>query len=526
MTVAVAIALLAGGTMASAREPIAELSAGGSAAVWTPLAADYDHLVLTVVGPGGVYERREFPAGVGPDFGLSAADGSALPDGVYKWELTLVPVVDEEKRALLTAARRENDGQGVGLPSGSRQSGSFSIVDGAFLATDLVEPVVVGEAPGDPVPASLPGDPQGLVLATNNGVVRYSLCVGGDCPDLPGFGDSTILLMENNTRIKFGDTSNSPYPNRDWEIEANSASSGGASYLGFNDCGTGDNDGGCTTDLVFAVEAGARQSALYVEGDGDIGLGTSNPAAEIHAVRGDTPTVRLEQDGSSGFGAQTWEMAGNETNFFIRDITSGSLLPFRIRPGAPSSSMYLASDGDLGLGTSSPDAVLDLERTSSGEKDVLRISNNGKGNFLFRNTASSGAEDTWTMSHANNGVFAVDVGGGTTELRLQQSGNLIISGSLTTATTTYPDYVFEPDYPLMPLDELRSFIDREGHLPNVLSAAEVDGGRAVNMTRLQIQMLEKVEELTLYTLGQQTIIEGQQRTIEVLEARLAELEEG
>ena len=35
-------------------------------------------------------------------------------------------------------------------------------------------------------------------------------------------------------------------------------------------------------------------------------------------------------------------MAGNETNFFIRDVTNGSKLPFRIRPGAPTSSIDVA----------------------------------------------------------------------------------------------------------------------------------------------------------------------------------------
>ncbi len=137
---------------------------------------------------------------------------------------------------------------------------------------------------------------KGTILTGSDGIIYNSLCVGFDCPTSPTFSDSTILMMENNTRIKFGDTSNSPFPNEDWEIEANSASSGGQSYLGFNDCGSSDNDGGCATDLVFAVEAGARQNALYVESDGDVGIGTSNPVLELHIVRGDSPGVRLEQD--------------------------------------------------------------------------------------------------------------------------------------------------------------------------------------------------------------------------------------
>ncbi|MDH4065858.1 MAG: hypothetical protein OEW19_15775, partial [Acidobacteriota bacterium] len=134
-------------------------------------------------------------------------------------------------------------------------------------------------------------------------------------------------------------------PNNDWEIEANSNLSGGLNYLGFNDCGSADNDGGCADDLVFAVEAGTRASALYVEDDGDVGIGTSLPVLDLHIVTGDTPSLRLDQDGSSGFAPQVWDIAGNETNFFVRDVTAGSLLPLRIRPGAPTSSIDIMASG-------------------------------------------------------------------------------------------------------------------------------------------------------------------------------------
>ena len=36
----------------------------------------------------------------------------------------------------------------------------------------------------------------------------------------------------------------------------------------------------------------------------------------------------MEQDGSSGFNPQTWDLDGNETDFFVRDVTHASSLPF------------------------------------------------------------------------------------------------------------------------------------------------------------------------------------------------------
>jgi len=70
-------------------------------------------------------------------------------------------------------------------------------------------------------------------------------------------------------------------------------------------------------------------------------VGTSKPVVEMHLVDGNTPTLRLEQNGSSGFTPQTWDLAGNEANFFVRDVTNGSKLPFKIIPGAPDNSVKM-----------------------------------------------------------------------------------------------------------------------------------------------------------------------------------------
>jgi hypothetical protein len=76
----------------------------------------------------------------------------------------------------------------------------------------------------------------------------------------------------------------------------------------------------------------------------------------------------------------------------------------------------------------------------------------------------------------------------------------------------------------MPLPQLAAFIDEHGHLPNVPTAADTDGGKSVNMTELQLKLLEKVEELTLYTLQQEQKLEQQQALIETLQQRFDDLD--
>ncbi len=96
-------------------------------------------------------------------------------------------------------------------------------------------------------------------------------------------------------------------------------------------------------------------------------------------------------------------------------------------------------------------------------------------------------------------------------------GNLVISGDCTEQNGACADYVFEPDYELRPLDELQAFIAANKHLPNVPSAEQMKQN-GVNMTKLSGRLLEKIEELTLYTLQQQELIEELQVSLQEVRA--------
>jgi GH25 family lysozyme M1 (1,4-beta-N-acetylmuramidase) len=105
--------------------------------------------------------------------------------------------------------------------------------------------------------------------------------------------------------------------------------------------------------------------------NGDIGLGTDSPLVNLHIVDGDSPTLRIEQDASGGWTPQSWDVSGNESNFFIRDNTNGSTLPFRIKPGAPQNALFIAANGNIGLGTATPNANASLELKSANKGFLL-----------------------------------------------------------------------------------------------------------------------------------------------------------
>src|SRR6185503_9687946 len=165
--------------------------------------------------------------------------------------------------------------------------------------------------------------PAGVALAQDLNV-NGSLCVGFDCPPPGGFGFDTIVLRENNLRIFFDDTSVSAgFPANKWRITINDSASGGANFFSVDDA--------TANRSVFKITAGAPANSLFVASSGNVGLGTAAPGLDLSISTTDTPAIRLEQTAAGGFPAQTWDIGANEANFFVRDVTGGSRLPFRIR---------------------------------------------------------------------------------------------------------------------------------------------------------------------------------------------------
>ena len=72
--------------------------------------------------------------------------------------------------------------------------------------------------------------------------------------------------------------------------------------------------------------------------------------------------------------------------------------------------------------------------------------------------------------------------------------------------TPWPDYVFEDDYSLMSLKEIESFVNENGHLPNIPSAQTIQE-TGVDVGEMNRLLLEKIEELTLHIIQQQKEID-------------------
>lgn len=261
-------------------------------------------------------------------------------------------------------------------------------------------------------------------------IVTGSECIGFDCQNGESFGFDTLILKEHNLRIFFNDTSyTASYPRNDWRLIINSRDNGGGNFFSVQDA--------TANKRIFTLEAKAPAHSLYVDNYGRVGFGTSAPVVELHVKDSDSPTLRLHQDSSGGWTSQTWDVTGNESNFFIRDATNGSKLPFRIQPGAPSSSIAIRASGNVGLGTWSPAAALEVERTNGTAKILveelngtaagrimLELANRGQPWIAFKNSATG---DEFRFGMNANGDFLVSAPGtGGQELNLSTQGELQI----------------------------------------------------------------------------------------------------
>jgi hypothetical protein len=501
---------------------------------WQPVVS-YESAELAVSGPGVFSFRREFSANEALVFLVNDRNLPALEDGQYAWELRFSPVTDAEVKEALRAARESGDSREIEtlkregkLPSEPLViSGYFRVKGGWIIADETEAGFRRTERRGRPAGTTTgvvdtdPGAPIAKdQVILDDLIVDGSICAGMDCVNGESFGFDTIRLKENNLRIRFVDTSStSSFPSRDWQITVNDSANGGASKFSIDDI-----DGGRTP---FTIEAGAPSHSLYVDDGGRLGLGTSTPVVDLHVKTGNTPTLRLEQDGSSGFTPQTWDVAGNEANFFIRDATNGSQLVFRIKPGAPTDSLFIQNNGRIGIGAgTSPEATVDVEADSSNiglGNAVVRMAN-PNGGVAFQMNANNDAT-YWNISTLNaDSQFRISKSGTeNTEMTLSSSGNLSVFGDLSIGgTCTGCDAVFGAGYDLESIEEHAAFMWENSYLPAVGPTQE--GTTRISVFEKTTGMINELEKAHIYIEQLHGRLKLQEQAIEILTKRLVALE--
>jgi hypothetical protein len=204
------------------------------------------------------------------------------------------------------------------------------------------------------------------------------------------------------------------------------------------------------------------------------------------------------------------------------------------------SSLGVGTIGKVGIGTTSPASLLDVNGTLhvSGlatfdnkiTTSQLQITNNAGANKLLISDAGGNAswspvEDVvpqtpWTQDDENIYILDTKIGIGTSapSEALTIKGNILCEQIEVIENVPASDFVFEEDYPLMSLQDLETYVSENHHLPEIPSAAEFKEN-GYNMNEMDDLLLRKVEELTLYALEAGKCIAELKKEVEELKRK-------
>jgi len=297
------------------KAPIAHLEVAPGHVEWLP-QVEYQRLILTVSGPGGLFVSQEVKPGQTPSLSLFDAKGGRLPDGSYAYELRSIPPAKALQAEPLV------------------QSGFLSIRDGSFV--DLSS-----QPAPKPTARKLPTKD---IVQNDDLVVKGHACVGPVCTAVNP-GDAGLTLQEDFGglfQIKFDSISCCHPSTRDWAIQVNDISEVTGNFK-IRDLSSG--------TVPFRIGDGVADNTFTIQpfglAVGNVGLGTLTPSTQLH-VRGNDSGSRnkilVENVGSQG-AREMLEIRNNGGPVFILEDTS---VPQRWAMGTGGANLVLDEQAHAG----------------------------------------------------------------------------------------------------------------------------------------------------------------------------------
>jgi len=212
-----------------------------------------------------------------------------------------------------------------------------------------------------------------------------------------------------------------------------------------------------------------------------VGIGTTTPQGDLQI------DDRLVIDAPDNTG---WGRIANNSYWDYNDVSTNN--PKRVVDGFVAE-CGLSNTGDL------------MFRTAENGNANSVV--NFKLNMLVKNNGGVGI-NTWTIPAGYE--LAVD-------------GKIIATEIKVRPSNYWPDYVFKTGYKLQSLEEVENYIDTNGHLPNI-PKAEIIEKEGYHVGEMDIKLLEKIEELTIYAIDADKEIKHQQQQIDDLTQLVQELQ--
>ena len=201
--------------------------------------------------------------------------------------------------------------------------------------------------------------------------------------------------------------------------------------------------------------------------------------------------------------------------------------------------MTILNDGNVGIGKTDPTEKLEVNGTIRANGSVIlpiyngfyigSTGNAGKRMRLDLNDHSvffdyyprlhirtgNGGLESDVMTMTSDGNVGIGVTNPNPNYKLEVNGT-IRAKEVKLCLTSGCDYVFADNYKLMNLNDLSNFIKTNKHLPEIAPATEMEA-EGINLSEMNALLLKKVEELTLYIIQQQKMMDKINEKIEKLE---------
>lgn len=218
--------------------------------------------------------------------------------------------------------------------------------------------------------------------------------------------------------------------------------------------------------------------------------------------------IYTDQDGVNGSNVHSLDIGARD---YADKWNGGSQLRFMTSPLAPQSStqpdfqaavtrMVIDRNGNVGIGTGSPGVILDV----AGRSKITGRTAGQEALIVDQAPSSATPASEIIADFRYLGVSKVQV---KTNGDITTSGSIAVGSVTTKVWSIAPDYVFEKDYQLASLERVEKYLDQHKHLPDIPSAKEFKE-KGLDLAEMNMKLLRKVEELTLYSIKQQKEITG------------------
>ena len=267
-------------------------------------------------------------------------------------------------------------------------------------------------------------------------------------------------------------------------------------------------------------------SAQLVVGPNGTGLTWDWPGRTIEQISpdgGSSRVIRLRNSMSAGHGNPLggFDFADHSGVSVMR------ILNYNVGIGStnPQEDLHIFNKS----GTAYIQALFESSTSSAG----IQLKNNGNQIWEIqngtKNDATTGNDffiyDRSSQQHRfliNSGNGYVGIGTTTPDAPLTVAGNIHAREIKVTATAGGADFVFADDYALPSLQEVKAFVKENKHLPEIPSAAEMEAD-GLHLAEMNIKLLQKVEELTLYMIDKDQQLKEQEQRLKALEELVAKL---